>query len=252
MMKLGHTILRFERVASTNDVAKDLATSGAPEGLCIIGREQTAGRGRQGRSWSSPAAEGLYLSVILRPDIAAANAAIITLAAAVAVAETLQLDYQVPADIKWPNDVLTSGRKISGILIESAIESDKLQYAVLGVGVNIAQQSFAAEIAGTATSLLLETGEAISPEDFAKPLLERLESWYKLAIVRADQVIARWEELSSYARGRKVRVESSARSVVGFTKGLTPHGALRVELANGEIREIVSGEVSLLAASSSN
>jgi BirA family transcriptional regulator, biotin operon repressor / biotin---[acetyl-CoA-carboxylase] ligase len=245
MAVLGSTILRFDTVSSTNDVARDLAASGKPEGLCVIAREQTAGRGRQGRSWSSPAGEGLYLSLILRPEIRAAESPVITLAAAVAVAETLRLDFQISADIKWPNDILASGRKVCGILVESAIESGRLQYAVMGIGVNVAQRYFPAEIGETATSISLETGRTVSPEDLLKPLLERLEYWYTAATTKHDLVISRWEELSSYARDCAVRIESADGSIEGVTRGLTPKGALIVELSNGETREIVSGEVSL-------
>ncbi|MEK6325157.1 MAG: biotin--[acetyl-CoA-carboxylase] ligase [Acidobacteriota bacterium] len=244
--------MRFDAVSSTNDVARDLAASGTPEGLCVIAREQTAGRGRQGRSWSSPPGEGLYLSLILRPEIKAADSAVITLAAAVAVAETLKVDFHASADIKWPNDVLASGRKICGILVESAIENGRLQYAVMGIGVNVAQRVFADVIGSAATSLFLETGRLIAPEDFAEPLLERLEQWYRTAIAQPDRVIARWEELSSYARGCAVRIESSEGSFEGVIRGLTPSGALIVELDNGETREIVSGEVSLRAVSASH
>ena len=243
MARLGSTILRFDTVSSTNDVARDLAASGKPEGLCIVAREQTAGRGRQGRSWSSPPGEGLYLSLILRPDIKAAESAVITLAAAVAVAETLKLDFQVSADIKWPNDILASGRKVCGILVESAIESGRLQYAIMGIGVNVAQPYFPNELGETATSLLLETGRTVSPEDLLKPLLQRLEYWYVAATSNHDLVIARWEEISSYARA--VRIESADGSIEGLTRGLTKKGALIVELSNGETREIVSGEVRL-------
>jgi BirA family biotin operon repressor/biotin-[acetyl-CoA-carboxylase] ligase len=245
MTKLGTPLLRYNSISSTNDVARELAVSGASEGTCILAREQTAGRGRHGHSWSSPPGEGLYLSLILRPRIRAADSPVITLWAAVAVAETLTQVFDLPADIKWPNDVLTSGRKICGILVESAIERDQVQYAVMGIGVNVAQASFPIEIADSATSLLIETGRKIAPEEFAEPLLERLERWYSTSTDRRDQVILRWEQLSSYARGRAVRVESSGDSIEGVTRGLLPTGALIVELSNGEIREIVSGEVRL-------
>jgi len=245
MARLGSTILRFETVSSTNDVARDLAASGKPEGLCIIAREQTAGRGRQGHSWSSPPGEGLYLSLILRPEIRASESAVITLAAAVAVAETLKLDFQLSVDIKWPNDILASGRKICGILVESAIESGRLQYAVMGIGVNVAQLYFPGELGLTATSLSLETGRTLSPEDLLKPLLKRLQYWCTSATAKPGPVIARWEELSSYARDCAVRVDSADGSIEGVTRGLTPKGALNIELSNGETREIVSGEVSL-------
>ena len=239
-------------MSSTNDIARDLAASGASEGICVLAREQTAGRGRQGREWSSPAGAGLYLSVILRPEIRAAESAGLTLAAAVAVAETLKLDFQVECDIKWPNDVLVSGRKICGILVESAVEKDRLQYAVMGIGVNVAQRGFPQAIGNSATSVSLETSRSVTPEEFVRPLLERLQRWYETAVSRPRLVSARWEALSSYARGCAVRVESSDWSIEGVTRGLTDTGALIVELAGGETREIVSGEVSLRAQGASS
>ena len=247
MTMLGSTILRFDSVASTNDVAREMAASDAPEGTCVVAREQTAGRGRQGRTWASPPGEGLYVSVILRPTIRAAESPVLTLAAAVAVAETLKLDFEVTADIKWPNDVMASGRKICGILVESAIERDRLQYAVMGIGLNVAQREFPDEISAVATSLLIETGRSVTQDDVLNRLLERLRRWYEIAVTEPSTVLAQWEELSSFARGCAVRVESSDWSIEGVTRGLASTGALRVELANGEIREVFSGEVSLRA-----
>lgn len=251
MRTLGSSVLRFDSVGSTNDLARERAAAGAPEGTCVIAREQAAGRGRQGRAWASPPGEGLYLSVILRPTIRAADSAVLTLAAAVAVAETLMLDYQVPADIKWPNDVMASSRKICGILVESAIERDRLQYAVMGIGLNVAQRAFPDEVSGVATSLFMETKRLIGPDELVNPLLERLSVWYDTAALEPAKLLSRWEELSSYARGCAVRVESSDWSIEGITRGLTAAGALRVELRNGEIREVFSGEVSLRAQTAS-
>jgi BirA family biotin operon repressor/biotin-[acetyl-CoA-carboxylase] ligase len=168
---------------------------------------------------------------------------VITLAAAIAVAETLRFDFQVHGDIKWPNDVLVRGRKICGILVEAAIDGDRLQYAIMGVGINISQRAFPDQIVDCATSLLLETGREILPEDFAKALLPRLESWYTAAESRPDRIIARWEELSSSGHDCQVSVESSDGSLEGVTRGLTPKGALIVELADGQLREVVSGDV---------
>lgn len=167
----------------------------------------------------------------------------ITLAAAIAVTETLRLDFQVDGDIKWPNDVLVRGRKICGILVEAAIDGDRLQYAIMGIGVNIAQRSFPAQIVDCATSVLLETGRETLPEDFAGALLPRLETWYEASMLRPDRVIARWEELSSSSHDCLVSIESSDHSLEGVTRGLTPTGALIVELADGQRREIVSGEL---------
>jgi len=241
--KLGCSVLRFDRVSSTNDIAKELAASGASEGLCVIAAEQTAGRGRQGRSWSSPAGEGLYMSVVLRPTIKPSDAGIITLASGVAVAETLRLDYHIEADIKWPNDIMVGSRKISGILIESAVEEGRLDYIVLGIGVNTGQRSFPDEVASTATSLWIETRQTISPEEFADVLLRRLEQWYFAAQSDTLPVLNRWEELSPSARSCPVRVEAPDGQIEGITRGLTRSGALLVELASGELREIVAGDV---------
>ena len=247
MAKLGSTLHRFDSLTSTNDLARELAARGTEEGTTVIARRQTAGRGRQGRLWSSPEGSGLYFSVILRPTISPLRSSVIALAAAVAVAETLTLDYGLGSDIKWPNDVLAGGRKICGILVESVIEKDTLQYAVLGIGVNLLQESFPEEIRHSATSLLIESGLRVAPTDFLKPLFERLECWYRACDGRPLEVIARWEELSSYGRGRRVRILSGSEEIEATTRGLTPSGALLIELEDGHLREIVSGEITLRA-----
>ena len=245
MTRLGGAILRFDSLPSTNDLARELAEQGAPEGTAVLAREQTRGRGRQGRSWSSPRGEGLYLSVILRPPLAPSQATVLTLAAAIAVAETLTLDYHVAADIKWPNDIHARGKKLCGILIESSVEKSELDYVVLGVGVNLGQRAFADELQAVATSLLIESGNRVTPDEFAAPLLVRLDHWYRVALRQPAEIIARWQQLSSYAEGCAVRVEEGDRAIEGVTRGLAPTGALVVETADGERREIVAGEIRL-------
>ncbi len=244
-MRLGETIRRYAVLDSTNEEARRLAQEGAPEGTAIIAAQQTAGRGRQGRVWQSPASTGLYLSLILKPDVAPMRAALIPLAAAVAVAETLIADFQLAADIKYPNDVLVKGRKICGILVESAIEAERLQYAILGIGVNVAQQEFPDDLKAIATSMLLETAKTLTLEDVLTPLLAKLNVWYPCVWTAPEQIINRWQELSSYARDCPVRILSFDLTIEGTTRGLTTAGALLVELDSGEVREVVSGEVSL-------
>jgi len=245
MSRLGGAILRFDSLPSTNDLARELAAQGAPEGTAVLAREQTRGRGRQGRGWVSPRGEGLYLSVILRPPLAPSQATILTLAAAIGVAETLALDYQIAADIKWPNDIQARGKKICGILIETSIEKSQLDYAVLGIGVNLGQREFPGELQGVATSLAIESGQTVTPDEFAAPLLRRLEACYRIALGQPSEIIARWQALSSYANGCAVRVENGASVVEGVTRGLSIVGALIVEMASGERREIVAGEIRL-------
>jgi BirA family biotin operon repressor/biotin-[acetyl-CoA-carboxylase] ligase len=184
------------------------------------------------------------MSVVLRPAITPADAAVITLASAIAVAETLRLDYEIEAEIKWPNDILVKSRKVCGILIESAVEDDTLDHIILGIGVNTGQRIFPEEVANTATSLWLETRRAISPEEFVERLLPRLEQWYVASLSDSAHIITRWEELSPSSRSCQVRVESSGDQIIeGITRGLTSSGALIVELPSGEVKEIVAGDV---------
>jgi BirA family transcriptional regulator, biotin operon repressor / biotin---[acetyl-CoA-carboxylase] ligase len=243
--ELGSTLLRFDELASTNDYARELAIQGVKEGVAVIARKQTAGKGRQGRNWASPIDEGLYLSILLRPQTTPAQGSLITLASAIAVTETLRIDFQAPADIKWPNDVLLNGRKVCGILVESSIENNRLQYAILGIGVNLAQKAFPAELQKTATSLFIETQMEITPDEFLHPLLARLNHWYVISISQPETIISRWQQLSSFARDCAVRIISHNSVIDAITRGLTTSGALLVELPGGQLREIVSGEVSL-------
>lgn len=243
--ELGAITLHYDELASTNDRARELALSGAHEGVVVVARKQTAGKGRLGRHWSSPMDEGLYLSILLRPETTPAKASLITLATAIAVAETFQLDFATDADIKWPNDILINGRKVCGILVETAIENNRLQYAILGIGVNLVQKIFPDELKATATSLFIETQRAVSPDDFLQPLLRRLNLWYPVSISQPEKIILRWQELSSFATACAVRIISQDATIEGITRGLTQSGALLVELDDGERREIVSGEVSL-------
>jgi BirA family biotin operon repressor/biotin-[acetyl-CoA-carboxylase] ligase len=245
MPKLGSPLLEFDTLPSTNELAREMAVQGAVEGTTILAREQTAGRGRLGRTWTSAAGEGLYVSIILRPKVQPRRFSIMTLASAVAVAETLISEFAVTPDIKWPNDVLVSDRKVCGILLETATEGDKLEYAILGIGVNLGQPDFPDDIRESSTSLLLETRRLIGAEEFLWPLLDRLQYWYQAATSAPAQCLARWEQLSSYARDCRVRVISTAGDYDGVTRGLTETGSLIVELPGGESREVVSGEVSL-------
>jgi BirA family biotin operon repressor/biotin-[acetyl-CoA-carboxylase] ligase len=244
MNKLGSTIIRFDTVTSTNDIARQLAQRGEQEGLAVTARAQTAGRGRKGREWSSPAGEGLYLSIVLRPRIEATVASLLPLAAACAVSETLRFDFNIDADIKWPNDLLARGKKICGILIESAIEGQTIQYAILGIGVNVRQRDFPAELAESATSILIESGVDKTTDEVMAALLPRLDLWYRKSLSRPQAVVARWEELSSYARGREVTIISNEGEIEGTTRGLTQRGSLMVEI-DGRMREFFSGEVTL-------
>ncbi len=235
-------IHHFNSIDSTNDYLKEMVNE--PEFTCVVAREQTAGRGRRDRSWHSTPGDGLYLSVLLRPESAASKISLLSLMAGVVVAETLIQREVAGVDIKWPNDVLINERKVCGILVESASAGQNSLRVILGIGVNLNHRSFPFELSRTATSLAIENGESVDIDQFRDQLLERLGTWYEMWNRGEERsIINRWQELSSYARGKKVIVTLDSDQIAGETAGLTGTGALRVITGNGELKTILGGEV---------
>ncbi len=237
------TIHHFVSIGSTNDYLKELTD--APEFTCVVADEQTAGRGRRDRAWHSSPGEGLYLSILLRPP-SSSNIPLISLLAAVAVAETLIARGVASVDIKWPNDVLVNGRKLCGILAEGASGAGGVRI-ILGIGVNLNHASFPGELRETATSLFIETGRRVIVDEFRDQLLERIAHWYD--VWRRDEIAkiaGRWQELSSYSRGQRVVVTLDGEQVIGVTDGLTEAGALRLITDKGELKTFLVGEVARL------
>ena len=242
--RLTPTILRFESLPSTNTEAARQAALGAPEGLCVVAREQTAGRGRRERTWVSPKDAGLYVSVVLRPALAPRDWPLITLAAALAAREALADACGLEADIKWPNDLQAGGRKLCGILAETA-EGTRGRAVILGVGVNLNERAFPEELRDNATSVESQTGRAPDAERLLAALIQRLAARYEMlhAPDGAGRIVADWESNSSYAHGRRVRVALATETFDGTTRGLAPDGALRVETDEGDVRIVRAGDV---------
>ncbi len=238
-------ILRFDSLPSTNTEAARQAAAGVPEGLCVVAREQTKGRGRRERVWVSPRDAGLYLSVVLRPTALAAEAwPLITLAAALAVRDALLEACALEADIKWPNDIVAGGRKLCGILAETA-ETQAGRAVILGIGVNLDDRAFPPELKETATSVASLAGDATDAETLLQSLLGALSSRYSAlrAAGGAQETVGEWSRHSSYALDRRVRVALAGETFDGRTRGLEPDGALRVETEQGEIRIVRAGDV---------
>ena len=246
-VSLTPTILRFESLPSTNTEAARQAARGAREGLCIVAREQTAGRGRRERSWVSRKDAGLYASVVLRPRLEPRAWPLITLAAALAAREALSEACGLEADIKWPNDILAGGRKLCGILAETA-EGARGRAVVLGVGVNLRRGSFPPEISETATSVEEQTGGAPDAGRLLEALTRALARRYETLHAEGggEETLRDWQRHSSYARGRRVRVALAGESFEGTTRGLDPDGALRVETRDGTLRTVRAGDVTAL------
>jgi BirA family biotin operon repressor/biotin-[acetyl-CoA-carboxylase] ligase len=244
--ELGQVLHWFEEVGSTNDVAKRLAEEGAAHGEVVVAEAQTAGRGRRGRSWSSPARRSVYLSAVLRPDLTPPRAAELTLLASVAVCEAAR-QAGVQASIKWPNDVLAGGRKLAGILTELAADLDQVQWVVLGIGVNVnlAREDFPPELRDVATSLAIERGQRVPRALFAAAMLSALEEWLdRHAAEGFAPVREAWRAMSD-TLGRDVRVRTGDRGVEGLAEDIDASGALLVRTPAG-IERILSGDVELL------
>src|SRR5918998_434413 len=245
--RLKPTVLRFDSLPSTNTEAARQAALGAPEGLCVLAREQTAGRVRRERSWVSPKDAGLYLSVVLRPTLEPRRWPLITLAAALAVRDALGEACGLEPDIKWPNDLLAGGRKLCGILAETA-EGARGRAVVLGVGVNLRRGPLPEGVSDTATSVEEQTGRAPDAEKLLEALTRSLARHYETlhAPGGAEEILRDWQRHSTYARGRRVRVALAEETFEGTTRGLDPDGALRVETDEGRVRIVRAGDVTAL------
>jgi BirA family biotin operon repressor/biotin-[acetyl-CoA-carboxylase] ligase len=236
---------------STNADALAAAREGAPHGSVFFTDEQTAGRGRGDHRWISTAGEGLYVSVLLRPQISASRLPLLPLAAGLAAAHAIRAVSGLEVDLRWPNDLLIGPRKAGGILVESILQTKGLLHAmVVGVGINVHQRNFPSDLATPATSLDLETGKTIARQSLLVALLKSLEREAsglgdEIAI---KEILTRVEQSSSWIRGRSVEVHGP-QACTGVTAGLDEHGFLRVATADGVVTVQTGGLRERLAAS---
>lgn len=244
MTHLKPKVLRFESLPSTNTELSRLASEGAEEGVSVVADEQTAGRGRLQRAWSSPQGAGLYFSILLRPKIATNYWPLITMMAAVAVYDALGDACRMQADIKWPNDLLSGERKICGILAE-AIETPAGRAVIVGIGINLTQDAYPSELADVATSISEATSRPADREALLNSLLRWLTHWYSLLNESAgpESIVNAWTNRSSYAFGRVVQVNNGDEVWQGTTCGIERDGALRLRTGGDEIKLIRAGDV---------
>ncbi len=238
-------IRHYFRVGSTNTAAMEAAAAGEPEGTVFFAEQQTAGRGRGGNAWESAPSDGVYCSVVLRPQLSPADALLLSLIAGLAVAEAVEQTTGLHPDLRWPNDVLLEERKFCGILTEMNAEATRVRYVVVGIGINVNQASFSKELEPVATSLRLASGREWSRVQVAAALLKSLDNWYrKLCDGTADSrsaIIRKFEERSSFARSRFVHVDEEG-GYEGVTEGLDNRGFLLVRTDHG-LRTVLSGGV---------
>jgi BirA family transcriptional regulator, biotin operon repressor / biotin---[acetyl-CoA-carboxylase] ligase len=245
---LRPVILRFDSLPSTNTEAARQAIEGAPEGLCIVAREQTKGRGRQERVWISPAGAGLYFSIVLRPGkLPMQSWPLLTLMAAISVHDALLESCALSVDIKWPNDIIANEKKLCGILAET-VETKMGRTVILGIGVNLDDRAFPPELKEIATSVSSLTGGQPDAEALLQSLVHAIGRRYEIlqSPRGSEETLNDWSEHSSYANGARVRVSLPTEIFDGRTRGLEPDGALRVETSEGEIRIVRAGDVTSL------
>lgn len=238
-------VLHFASLDSTSAAAMLAGSEGAPAGSVWIAEEQTAGKGRAGHSWQSNPRDGLYCSVLLRPRLSPADVIITSLAAGLAVVESVHEATGVWGDLRWPNDVLLGEKKFCGILTELNAEVTRVRYVTIGMGINVNQKEFPPELREIATSLRIETRRTFSRADVAVALLCALDREMKALEAGVEQarerILRRFEERSSICANANVWVEEDG-GYAGVTRGLDPRGFLQVETPQG-MRTVFSGGV---------
>ncbi|MCD8366236.1 MAG: biotin--[acetyl-CoA-carboxylase] ligase [Clostridiales bacterium] len=235
----------LDSVDSTNNEVKRRAETGAEQGLLVIGEQQTAGRGRRGRAWESPKGDGIFMSLLLKPDIAPGHASMLTLVMGMAVRDALEALGVPNVQIKWPNDIICSGKKVCGILTEMSAQMDYINYIVIGVGINVHNRDFPAEVEQMATSVFAQTGKQICRAELVAECMLRFEQHYAVFLKTEDLsglLDAYQEHLVN--RGRQVRVLDLKKEYSGVARGINADGELLVETEEG-LQSVSAGEVSV-------
>ncbi len=245
-------------VGSTNALALEAAQAGAPSGSVWVADEQTAGRGRGGHGWHSAAGDGLYVSVLLRPQLALADALWLSLATGLAAQAAISHVTDLAIDIRWPNDLLLRGCKVGGVLVETSVTAANeavpamLRYAVIGIGINVNHESFPAELQDAATSLRQESGRPWAREQLLVELLQALTRQIELlegellrepdGLAHLERLLDRFAAASSWVCGKRVSVDENG-GYTGVTDGLDSRGFLRVVGDDGALHIVLSGGV---------
>lgn len=243
---MGKNLVYYDETDSTNTRAKALADQGAASGTLVVADCQVAGKGRRGRSWVSPRFTDIYMTVILKPQIPPFCASMLTLTAAMAVSEGIKEVTGIETKIKWPNDIVCDGKKVCGILTEMSAELDCIHYVVVGIGINVNSSEIAEEIKETATSLRIASGGPVGRSALIAAVIRAFESYYQKFLEREDLSLLMDEYNEKLVNcGREVKVLAPSGDYTGISKGIDKSGELLVELEDGTVQSVVSGEVSV-------
>ncbi len=244
---IGKNIYWEYEVESTNTLALQLAEDGAEDGTLVLSEAQKHGRGRMGRSWISQPESGIYLSLILRPHFVPMKAPYITFISAIAVVEALEHTLGLRPKIKWPNDVMLHGKKIAGILTELRAEMEEIHYVVVGIGINVSNTRFPRDLREKVTCITLETRETFSRIQIVQNLLRSFEKWYQIILSDDyERAYIRWRGYSC-TEGNRVEVNLGESILQGTAIHLGEDGSMYVQLDSGEERQVLAGDVTMVA-----
>jgi len=247
--QIGARIRFLESIDSTNRLALDLPAEEASHGLVLVAGTQTAGRGRQGRAWLSLPGVGLHFTVVVKPEASGQVIPLLTLTGALSVYDSLAEFCTETLDIRWPNDVLLAGGKVSGILGEAAYRGSKLERTVLGISVNVGHKAgdFPPGMPSKPISILMAEGSAPPLENMLGSVLEKLNSWYQLlAAGDIESILNGVRKRSSHVQGKRLEVETGEKTVTGTSTGLNDDGSLRLRLESGVEINLLAGDVRVL------
>ena len=243
---MGKNLVYYDETDSTNTRAKALAEQGALSGTLVVADCQMSGKGRRGRSWVSPRFANIYMTLILKPQISPSCASMLTLTAAMAVLAGIKEVTGLETEIKWPNDLVYGGKKVCGILTEMSAELDCIHYVVIGMGINVNLTEIAEEVAKTATSLRIEAGQPVSRSALIAAVIRWFEVYYQKFLETEDLSLLMEEYNEKLAnQGREVRVLAPSGDYCAVSRGINKSGELLVELEDGTLQKVVSGEVSV-------
>lgn len=244
---IGKNIHYEETVDSTQKIAHQLASEGVPEGTVILAEEQLSGRGRMDRKWHSPKYTGIWMSLILRPNILLTKAPQLTLLTAVSVVQAIEELTSLTPEIKWPNDILINGKKVTGILTELQAEADRIHSIIVGIGINVNQRldDFPEELHDKASSLLIETGEPVPRAELIRAIFTRFEKLYQLYLKEGFYPIKLLWESYAVSIGKPIKARTLMNTIEGKALGITDDGVLKVEDDMGVIHHVYSADIEL-------
>ena len=245
-MRFGDEILHYDIIDSTNSEAKRLCEKEVVHGRLIVADRQTVGRGRRGREWVSSSDDGIWMSYVIKPSMGPYEASALTLIAAMAVSKAILKTTGLKTDIKWPNDVVCHGRKLSGILTEMQSENDRVKYVVIGIGINVNNEEFPKELCDVATSVYIESGYKAVKSDIIKHVSIYLEQYYNEFVKTCDMTGLKDEyEALLVNSGKQVYVDDGEQVREYIAIGINKQGELVVKDNEGLIKEVRAGEVSV-------